>query len=350
MLWRMRRLTAMFLVFAAGAAHAQFGERIDVVRILLDIRVTDASGNAIADLTPADFNVTIGGKRAEVESVEWIDDVAVEDRHPCLSCEETGQAGEAGQAGLPVLHGRLFVLFVQTDFARNSFRVAGQMSFIHYAEQMIDAFAPNDRVAVMQFDSHLKLRLDFTDDKEQVRAALRDTLLINVPPAPPVVPEPSLASRLDRDAMLHANDSETGLLIVGNALRSIRGPKTILLLGWGLGRLSNGIVRMTRTYDIAREALDAARTAIFAIDVPQADYHDLEVGLQQAAADTGGLYVKTFRFPQIAVERLQRTLAGHYEIELRRPIDLEAGTHKLNVRVKRRGAVVLAPSTYIDRH
>jgi len=62
------------------------------------------------------------------------------------------------------------------------------------------------------------------------------------------------------------------------------------------------------------------------------------------------LYVKTFRFPQIAVERLQRTLAGHYEIELRRPIDLEAGTHKLNVRVKRRGAVVLAPSTYIDRH
>src|SRR6185436_5250030 len=343
MLCRMRRPAAVFLLFVAGAAPAQFRESIDVVRIAVDLRVTDSRGNAIRDLTPADFDVRIAGKRAEVETLEWVDDV--EDRQSCLSCET-----DPGQAGLPVLHGRLFIFFVQTDFARNAIRIGGQLNFLRYAEKMIEDFATEDRVAVMQFDSHLKLRLDFTGEKEQVLSALRDTILINHPPRPPVVPEPSLASRFDFEDARRATDSETGLLVLGNALRSIPGPKTILLMGWGLGRLSNGVVRMTAKYTLARQALDAARTAIFAIDVPEADYHSLEVGLQQAAEDTGGLYVKTFRFPQIAVDLMQRTLEGHYEMTLRRPDQLGPGTHAPRVSVKSRGAGVLAPSTDMERH
>ncbi|HJQ36406.1 MAG TPA: hypothetical protein VKB93_04655, partial [Thermoanaerobaculia bacterium] len=325
-------------VLVASAAHAQFGERIDVVRILLDMRVTTINGDAIGDLTPADFDVRVGGKRAEVESVEWIDESS------SYRVDES-----SGDVVIEQRAGRLFVVFVQTDFARNNVRVAGQMGFLPFAEKLIDSFNPEDRIAVLQFDSHLKLRLDFTNDKEDVMAALKDSLRIDRPPQPPVVPEPSLASRLDREDMKKAADSEAGLLVVGNALRSIPGPKTLLLLGWGLGRLSGGAVHMTKTYQYAREALDAARTAIFTIDVPHVDYHDLELGLQRAAADTGGLYVKTYRFPQIAIERLQRTLAGHYEVTLVRPKELKSGVHDLVVRVKRRGAVVLAPVTYKDR-
>lgn len=332
----MRYLVAILLI--AGAAQAQFGERIDVVRIVLDVRVTNGGGEPIANLAPADFNVRIGGQRAEVESVEWIDEsvasVVLDERAP----EE-----------VRVPRGRLFVVFVQTDFARNNVRVAGQMGFLPFAEKLIDSFNPDDRIAVVQFDSHLKLRLDFTHDKDDVMAALKDSLRIDRPPQPPVVPEPSLASRLNREDMEKAADSESGLLVVGNALRSIPGPKTLLLLGWGLGRLSGGAVHMTKTYQYAREALDAARTAIFAIDVPHVDYHDLELGLQRAAADTGGLYVKTYRFPQIAIERLQRTLAGHYEVTLLRPKELNNGAHELDVRVKRRGAIVLAPATWMER-
>ncbi len=330
-------------MLVATTAHAQFGERIDVVRILLDVRVTTINGDAIANLKPADFDVRVGGKRADVESVEWVDE-------SFSGAAGSQPAEEDREAESPPLHtGRLFVVFVQTDFARNNVRVAGQMGFLPFAEKLIDSFNPGDRIAVLQFDSHLKLRLDFTNDKDDVMAALKDSLRIDRPPQPPIVPEPSLASRLNREDMKKAADSEAGLLVVGNALRSIPGPKTLLLLGWGLGRLSGGAVRMTKTYQYAREALDAARTSIFTIDVPHVDYHDLELGLQRAAEDTGGLYVKTYRFPQIAIERLQRTLAGHYEVTLVRPKELESGVHDLVVRVKRRGAVVLAPTTHRDR-
>jgi VWFA-related protein len=339
----MRRLASAVLFLVAGAAHAQFQEKIDVVRILVDVRVTDSLGNAIPGLTPADFDINIGGKHAAVESIEFIE----EGRASRPPAPDVPSGAESVETPAP---GRLFIFFVQTDFARNAIRVQGQMHFLRYAQKLIDSFTDDDRFAVLQFDSHLKLRLDFTSDKEQVNEALRRSLRIDRPEAPPIVPEPSLASRLDKTAMKQAATSEAGLLILGNALRSIPGPKTILLLGWGLGELWNGRVYMTRKYEYARQALDAARTSIFAIDVPSVDFHSLEAGLQQAAEDTGGLYVKTFRFPQLAIERVQRTLAGHYEIELRRPDELDPGGHRLSVNVKRRGVIILAPTTYVDRH
>ena len=339
----MRALAVVLtIVAAAPAALAQFEERIDVVRILVDVRVTDYSGNPIEGLTAEDFEAKVGGKRAQIESVTW-----VEGRQSCLSCPDAAD----GQAGLPVLHpGRLFVVFVQTDFAREPFRVHGQMNFLRHADGFIETLAPDARIAVVQFDSHLKLRLDFTSDKSAVRAALRQTLSTDIPPPPPLVPNPALAPFLDRKAMRRAVDSETGLLLIGDALRNIPGPKTMLLFGWGLGRWSRGAVFMTKEYEKARAALDASRTTIFALDTAHADYHDLEIGLMTAAEDTGGFYAKTHVFPQIALDRLQRTLAGHYELELRRPAELDPGTHNLRIRVKRRGVTVLAPSSYMDRH
>ncbi|HUP63037.1 MAG TPA: VWA domain-containing protein [Thermoanaerobaculia bacterium] len=332
----MRRLALLLAI--ALPMSAQFRESITVVRVLVDVRVTDYSGNPISDLTATDFDVKIGGKRAEVESVQFI------------RRADVPSAPSPVADGTSALQGHLFVVFVQTDFARHPARVHGQMNFLRYADRMIAALAPEDRIAVFQFDSHLKFRLDFTSDKDAVRAALRETLRTNIPPPPPLVPNPALAPFLDREAMRRAADSERGLLLVGDALRNIAGPKTMLLFGWGLGRWSRGVVWMTRDYEKARRALDAARTSIFALDTMHADYHDLELGLMTAAEDTGGFYAKTHVFPQIAVERLQRTLAGHYELELRRPNDLEPGTHDLRIRVKRRGVTVLAPSSYMDRH
>jgi VWFA-related protein len=328
----MRRLLCLLLFPAV--AMAQVRETITVARILLDVRVTTGNGEPVRGLTREDFLVEVDGVRAEIESLEWIDDSAA-----AAALRASEHADDANQP-----EGRLFVVFIQTDFARNEVRIRGQMDFLRYAEKLVDELYPEDRVAVFSFDSHLKFRLDFTSDKAAVAAAMRAALRTDQPEPPPIVPNPAMASRLDREAMRKVASSEAALTLVGDALRPIPGPKSLLLMGWGLGELSNGMVRMKPEYTIARRALDASRTSIFALDTTHADSHSLEVGLQQAAKETGGFYAKTHLFPQIAVDRLRRVLEGHYELEVRRPGNAKART--VSVRVKRRGVEVLAPTTY----
>lgn len=350
----MRTLTigcAMSLM-AATTAFAQFEETITVARVLVDIRVTDDRGTPITGLTPEDFIVKIGGASANVESVTFIDEsqFAIDDWQPTEDPTTNPPSTTADQQPPTVNSPRLFIVFVQTDFGRNIQRVSGQMHFNRYAERFIDALRPDDRVAVFSFDSHLKFRLDFTSDKEIVADTIRRSLLIDEPPPPPIVHSPALASRLDREAMKRVTSSEAALLLVGNALMPIEGPKNLFLLGWGLGeRTPTGGVAMRPAWTAARRALDAARVTIFAFDTTIADYHDLELGMKTAAKQTGGFYAKTHVFPEIGLDRLARTLTSRYELELRVPASLKPGTHHLTIRIKRRGAIVLAPTSIVAR-
>jgi VWFA-related protein len=327
-------------VIAAVSAHAQFGETMTVARVLVDVRVTNSRGEQVTGLTADDFTARIGGAASRVESATFVDE--------SIAARIAYELDEAAIPDAPAPPAsRLFVVFVQTDFGRAASRVAGQMQFNRYVEHFIEALAPDDRVAVFSFDSHLKFRLDFTSDKERVADTIRASLLIDEPPAPPIVHAPALASRLDRALMKRVVSSEAALLLVGNALIPIEGPKNLILLGWGLGQMSDGVVSMLPEWKAARRALDAARTTIFAFDTTVADYHSLETGLRNAAEETGGFYAKTHVFPEMGLERLERTLRGRYELELRVPASLAAGTHELSLGVKRRGAIVLAPSSVL---
>ena len=58
---------------------------------------------------------------------------------------------------------------------------------------------------------------------------------------------------------------------------------------------------MTPAFAPAVRALAAARASVFVLDVTSADCHSLEVGLQGVADATGGLYLKTFRLPNLAI-------------------------------------------------
>ncbi|HVE72600.1 MAG TPA: hypothetical protein VNI54_14640 [Thermoanaerobaculia bacterium] len=340
----------MLAFVLAAALSTQVQETINVERVLVDVRVTNDYGEPVEGLTPADFVVRIGGKRAVVESAEFVRDVVSSQLSEGSGAEpQTTDPSTALRAGRQPTTGRTIILFVQTDFAREPSRLHGQMNFLRYAEEMVGTFGPDDRLAVFSFDSHLKFRLDLTSDKKQVIDALAGTIALDHPPPPPVVAEPSLAKHLDRDAMRRAAHSEKALLLVAHALRHVPGPKSLVLMGWGLGERSPGGVRMKRDWKPARYALDAARVSIFALDTTVADYHDLEIGLQTAAEETGGFYAKTHLFPGIAVERLQRTLGGHYELTLRAAESLDRDTHSLDVRVKRRGARVLAPMSIVIR-
>ena len=338
----MRRLA--ILLIAALPVFAQVQEKITVERILIDARVTDAAGEAITGLTPNDFRVKIDGKPAQIDSVEWIPETAVAreladiDRPPVEVNHTTN---------IPPPQGRLLVFLFQTDLARNAGRMSGQL-LVTINDDYIDWIEPDDRVAVLSYDSHLKFRLDFTNDKRHIKDAMQSAILTNEPPWPQVVPMPSLGSRLKADEMKNAKNFEEALIVLANALRPIPGPKSLILFGWGMGRFGSNGVRMEWNYGIARYALETARVSVFSIDFTQADYHSLEVGLGKVAEDTGGFYAKTFHFPKQAVERLQRTLVGHYELEVRKPETKVRGTHTIEVETTRKRAVVLARSSYVD--
>ena len=338
-----RALACLLLCLCAATAGAQ--TQITVERILVDARVTTDRGDPVLGLQPADFRVRIDGKPASVESVEWIPETSVGRDLASLDAPQVEINTSLDQ---PAPRGRLLIYFFQTDFARNSARVAGQQHIVVSGEQWTEWLEEDDRVAVFSYDSHLKFRLDFTNDGNHIHDAMEQALFTDEPPPPRTVPMPSLARRLDRKEMRDASSPDAALIIVANALRAIPGPKSLILFGWGLGRLTSGGVVMDRKYAGARQALEAARVSVFSLDFTEADSHSLEAGLGQVSADTGRFYAKTFRFPRIAIDRLQRTLTGHYELEVRKPETGVRGVHTIETEVVKRRANVMARTTYVD--
>lgn len=325
---------------------AQLQQQINVERVIVDARVTDSRGDAMTGLTAADFRVRIDGKPAIIESVDWIPETAVARE---LADVDRPPAEVNRTTDIPAPRGRLLVFLFQTDFGRDAMRLTGQMQIALKSDDYTDWLEPDDRVAVLSYDSHLKFRLDFSDDKHRIRDAMEQSLLVDDPAPPPIVPMPSLAKHLDRDAMKNASSFEQALIILGNALRPIPGPKSLILFGWGIGRFGRGGVTMESNYGIARHSLESARVSVFSIDITQADYHSLQVGLGKVAEDTGGFYAKSFLFPKQAIERLRKTLVGHYELEVRKPETKARGVHAIEVETTNKRAVVMARTSYVDR-
>ena len=340
----MRRSRAFLLVASlalpVAAQEIRSQMEITVERILLDLYVTDSRGEPVDDLRPSNFRVKIDGVPAEIDGIEFVDMT----QPPPLPGEIHPESDLAQRP-----RGRLLVFFFQTDVARNNLRVAGQMKMIQHALLFLDELQPEDRVAVVQFDSHFKIREDFTNDREKLEEAIRASIRTDVPPPPDRVASPALMTRLGRDEMKDAASPERALLLLGNALIPIEGPKTVVMFSWGLGRFTSSGVRMIHDYGPARRALEKARAAVFSIDISQADYHSLEVGQKKIAAETGGFYAKTNHFPTLAMDRLKRTISARYELFVKRPPELPRGIHQVEVElIGRRGLQVLARGTWED--
>jgi hypothetical protein len=206
------------------------------------------------------------------------------------------------------------VIFVQADL--NPTRISGQLRLRRYTRELLETLHPEDRVAVVSFDSHLKLWQDFARDREATHAAIDQAMFysheVEVPPSGPV----SVVRHFDFAAAREAASPERALELTARALEPLRGEKTVIFLGWGLGRYGANGVRMTPDYKPAVKALGAARASVFVLDVTSADYHSLEVGLEGVAAATGGLYFKTFRLPELATDTLARAISGYYVLTL----------------------------------
>jgi VWFA-related protein len=341
-----RRLSAVALVLLAPALAAaqepapppdiRFRDRADVESVVLDARVVDGAGRPIVGLAPRDFRLKVGGRAVAVDSATWV----AEDAPP--DPEVAAAALAAGAPSLP--RGRRIVFFFQKDLEPS--RVMGFLQMLRRARDMLDDLGEEDRVAVVSFDSHLRLWSDFTADRERLRHVLDRSILFEREPVANVQPAPSLLENLDPGEARQAASPESALLLIGEALEDVPGAKSVVLFGWGMGTWSPGIgVFLDRDYGPARRALVRARVSVFALDITNADYHTLEVGLEQVAEDTGGFYAKTHLFPGQALTRLGRALSGHYVLTFARP-PLPRGEHEIEIGLVGKKGTVLARRSY----
>ena len=146
----------------------RFTDRVDVARILIDARVLDDHGNPIAGLAADDFKVKIDGKIARVESATWIGGRAA-DADAALPPMTTPLARDADNLS----QGRLIVFLFQKDLEPS--RIFGLMRMLLKSRRLLDTLTSNDRIAILSFDSRLRIWTDFTNDRERLDRVLRMT-------------------------------------------------------------------------------------------------------------------------------------------------------------------------------
>jgi VWFA-related protein len=317
----------------------RFTERVDVPRIILDARVIDDRGDPVLGLDAGDFRVRIDGKPARVETATWVGGVDMERR--------ALPSGAPAQATPPRgRSGRLVVFLFQKDLEPS--RIVGLLRMLLKSRDFLDTLGPNDRVAILSFDSYLKVWTDFTNDREVLDRVLAHGVLFERPPILEASGTPSLVRGLDPRRSRRTYTIEGALEAIGGALAPFDGSKSLVLVGHGFGRLSRGRVDMENEYGPARHALVASRTAVFSLDVTEADYHSLEAGLELVAEQTGGFYARTHIFPDNAVRRLSGALAGYYVLFVEEP-SARRGVHDVQVDLRHRKGRVLATTSYTDR-
>lgn len=339
---------------AGGESAAQpqpIVERVDVARVILDVRVVDDDGRPIRGLEPDDFEVRIDGEPVRVESAFWVgDDTEHGAGHGAAA---DGPLDSAEIAGFlePEDRGQLIVFVVQKSLVHS--RALGLLRLLMFSERLLAGITPADRVAVVSFDSHLKIWVDFTDDLDRVEAVLAEEIMFGRPPVLEPAGEPSLLATLSQEDGRRTWEIQEALRELGEALEPLPGAKSVVLIGYGFGdlRVVLGMVgsRIDDRYHEARAALEAARASVFTLDVTQADYHTFEHGLQMVAEDTGGFYARTYlRPPRRAMDRVANAIAGRYVLFTERPA-VEPGEYSIEVDVADVDGTVLARSTYVAR-
>ena len=310
---------------STGPTQTDYRERVRVERILIDARAIDRHGRAIPGLGAEDFRVRVGGKEARIVEATWF---PLSDEPSIAVQSRTPNADPDGEPTVP--DGRTFVVLFHRDLDPS--RAPGLMMMLRRLEEFLDTFGPRDRVAVLVFGSHLELKVDFTNDVDAVQAIVRHAILPDRSATRPPADGVQLAQLLSESDLRDVSSPEAALLAIGEALRELPGPKTMLYVGWGMGVYGATGVRLRHEYAPAVRALVASRTTVFTLDVTEADYHSLQGPLIKLAQDTGGFYIKTMYSSYFAMDLVEGMLGGRYELVCELP-RLEQGRHDLRVQL-----------------
>jgi|GEM_PF-361849 len=310
-----------------------YSEQIDVSLFSTSVRVLDRHGRPVPDLRADDFRAWVDDTEVPVTAVDWVrpDQPWTDELELQLSPEQWRELGLIRPDP-----GQLVVVFVQSDF--NAQRIKGHLSFLPNVRSMLRTLAPEDRVAVVAFGSHLELWQDFTHDRDAAYRAIEQAVRFGaVPEVPGPADEgaPSLAEHFRFQAARKAAKVEAGLGVTADALEALSREhpeieteeKSMIFLGWGIGeRTSFGISDNRHELFPAIQSLHRSHTAVHVLDVTPYEVergsggvgpaHSLEIGLRNLAGRTGGTFARTYNFPGQAWRGLVQAVSGYYVLQI----------------------------------
>lgn len=329
-----------------------FQSEITVSVAPIVVRVVSGNGQPLLGLQPEDFRVRAGKREIPVLAVDWTSQAEMlPDEEAAETLQPEPPAGQPS-AALELLRkagpspGKWVLLFVQAG--DEPIRTKGHLALLPQIDQLVSTLEPQDRVAVVSFDSRLRLRLDWTLDRADLLEALRRSIRFggdfSLPGDGPA--GSSLTRFLAPEAAAAAANPERALELVAEALGFYRGEKVVVFLGFALGRRERVV---TPAFQRAAEKLNSARASVFVLDVFQNDNHELAAGLKTMAVATGGTYASTYLFPSQAIKRLAQAISGYYVLTLDADeLPWNGELLRIELRDKKKGTVVVRPTGSIN--
>lgn len=388
-------LVAVVLLCAAGAAEAQDPPpriRSGVELVTVDVQVVDGRGRPVADLTSADFEVSIGGRRRQVVTTDLVQYAS--------STRTEGRGGAApappAESGGPDRARRMYVIAVD----EHSISVGAARAAMEAARRFIARLEPGDLVGLYAYPTGTA-KVDLTTDHAEVVAALdKVTAMFQMPrstrynispaeaidianqnrdvlaqvlkrecPADPfcVREIPLIAQSMAITFEMTVTQSLGGLRGLIAALGEIPGRKTLVLVSGGLMMTDQGGGRVNESARMAEVGALAARTntTMYALHMDtrfqdafaeRRTNHTLfrdeamfMSGLQLLAGAAGGT---VFRLQtgsgDPAFDRVLLETSAHYLLGVEvADEDRDGNPRNIRVQVKRRGLTVRSRSSVV---
>jgi len=330
---------------AAGAQQpdqpqGQFGEQLEVGEVLLDVLVTDADGNAVLGLGPDDFVVEEAGEPRDVTSVSFYANRRVGGVLPASLSEK------ANVESLP--EDRYFILFFQDQrqrqFDTDVPLLRQQFDAGRFAKQWVrNDLLPDDWVAVVSYDSRLRVQTDFTRNHDALAKAIDAAIQgksLDMDEFSQVgnTSGPSLIDDLPRG---HYLSKQTGRIydaveLVAEATGDIRARKNLVMFGIGFGILTTSDREDIRFYEPMMQALNDNNVAAYMVDLsPNTVKHAMSDPMNRLATETGGRYFFNFANFSTPLSQITDENNGYYLLSYRSSHPRgETGYQKVKVHTK----------------
>jgi VWFA-related protein len=355
-------LTIATLVVLPLAAQeepqAEFRGELEVTEVLLDVLVTDGSGNAILGLQPEDFIVEDQGQNVDLTSATFYSNRRFLDS--ASAAERLGVTPEE----VPV--DRYFILFFHDQRYSDPTLTTDELDAIRWVRQWVDhELLPSDWVAVLSYDVKLKVHQDFTTNKQALQDALTSVAKGKDPGANwpsrqelDTVRGPSLRKNLPQGKDLNKQSRRriySGLRLTGDAAGYITGRKNLMLFSIGFGELNDvgTYYPDQRYFGPMVQALNDSNVAVYSISwVKNLNQETPEMAtmgnaLSLLSADTGGTYYFNFANFNDPLREVVDDNSGYYLLSYssERPAG-ETGYSRVTVKTRNPSFVVRARQGY----